>query len=142
MTNIQPLRLLVSGGQQVGSHNDIVKPEILKDHTEALKGMSDSQRKMALEARYDHQNTVIEHNGEVVASFGDNGYNFFASNADGVLSMKFHPTDRVRIISELQDKYNGELDTITYSNGKGPERGEIFNRVFGYLPSDSVNTLA
>ncbi len=76
-----------------------------------------------------NQSTVIEKNGKVIASFGENGFRFFQNNSDYQPSFANKSEDQ--IIESLQQKY-GALTVNKYNQGQGPTAGEIFERIHGY----------
>lgn len=89
------------------------------------------------------QNTIIEHNGEIIATFSDNGSKFYAKNSDGSIARNYHYTDNASIISALQEKYNGELNVSSYAKGEGPTHSDVYERMYGAPPpSNPINTFA
>ena len=143
MTSIQPITIVDPDLNVMSGKTPLTSSDKLKDHTEALQGLSDSQRESAIALqRVNSQNTVIEHKGKIIGSFGDNGYKFFTSNADAGIALQFDPTDNVRTLSALQKHYNGELTITSYSHGEGPKRSEIHEKIYGNLPKNPISTFA
>jgi hypothetical protein len=116
MSNIQPLSIVLSDGYQVNNKSEITRlknpgvqfseltsfKSLGEQLNDILGGLTESQRAEAIKSqRSNSQNTVIEHNGEIIASFGDNGFKYFSKNSDGASSLKYSPLDTTAIIREL-----------------------------------------
>jgi hypothetical protein len=143
MTSIQPLKIVNPESNVMSGKTPLISLDKLKDHTEALKGMSNSQRQSVLKSQLEvRQHTVIEHSGNIVGSFGDNGFKFFASNADASIALQFDPNDYARTLAALQKSYNGELTISSYSHGEGPKKREIYEQMYGKLPVNPISTFA
>lgn len=84
-----------------------------------------------------HQTTVIEKNGDVIATFGENGWRHFLNNSDFDQSF-LNKTDS-QVVDALKEKYGTTLSVNSYATGQGPTSGEIFERIHGYSPPRIVD---
>jgi hypothetical protein len=86
------------------------------------------------------QNTVIELKGEIIATFGDNGFQTFFKNSDGRL---VEPgSSQSEVLTALKNKYGAALNINTFLTGKGPAEADIFEQKHGYRPQPPINTRA
>lgn len=79
-----------------------------------------------------HQTTVIERNGQVIASFGENGWKHFQNNSDFDASFA-HLTD-TQIIEKLKQKYGDELTVRRYPIGHRPTFADVLKQIHGNQP--------
>jgi hypothetical protein len=98
--------------------------------------LEDRQKQLDLQNNV-HQTTVIERNGDVIASFGENGWRHFQNGSDFDHS-QINKTDS-QVIDSLKQKYGATLSVNTYPNGQGPTSGDIFERIHGYSPPRLVD---
>lgn len=99
------------------------------------QNLEDRQKQIDLQNNV-HQTTVIEKNGNVIASFGENGWQQFQNND---FDRSFIGKTEAQIIDALKQKYGATLTINTYPNGQGPTAGEIFERTNGYPPPRLVD---
>lgn len=88
----------------------------------------EEQRQRYLQANI-HQSIVIEHNGKVIASFGENGWRSFQNNSD--FNDNFTNMTDDQVIKALNEKYSATLSVKTYPEGQGPTRAEIHEQIHG-----------
>lgn len=88
----------------------------------------EEQKQRYLQANI-HQSTVIEHNGKVIASFGENGWRSFQNNND--FNASYTNMTDTQVIKALKDKYGAALSVKTYPEGQGPTRAEIHEQIHG-----------
>lgn len=86
------------------------------------------------------QNTVVELQGEIIATFGDNGFQTFFKGSDGRLVQP--GSSQYEVIAALKSKYGAALDISTFPAGKGPTEADIFEQKHGYRPQPPINTRA
>lgn len=79
------------------------------------------------------QKTLIIHQGEIIATFGTNGWRHFQSNSD--FDESYALMSDTQVISKLKEKYGSSLSVKTYPSGQGPSFAEVFEQVHGYKPS-------
>lgn len=84
------------------------------------------------------QHTVFEVNNKVIATFGDNGFSFFASGGDGGEPGASHSEKEQALI----EKYGSALKIHHYPAGKGPTEADIFERMHGYRPQPPIDLRA
>jgi len=84
------------------------------------------------QAQIDYQNsipqtTVIENNGEILASFGDNGWKTVFSNNDA-FGQNLSETE---ILNTFKNKYGESLSIRKYSPENAPTMGEVHEMKYG-----------
>lgn len=86
------------------------------------------------------QSTVVKLQGEIIATFGDNGFQTFFKNSDGRLVQP--GSSQYEVIAALKSRYGAALDISTFPAGKGPTEADIFEQKHGYRPQPPINTRA
>jgi len=103
-----------------------------------LEPMSLEERQQQIDKQNGvHQTTVIERNGQVIASFGENGWRHFQNTSD--FSQSFINQTDAQVIDALKQKYGSTLNVKTFADGQGPTYGDIFERINGYPPAPLVD---
>lgn len=77
-----------------------------------------------------HQSTVIEKNGEVIASFGENGFRHFSKNS--YFNNSYINMTDTQVAAAMKEKYGQSIEVNTYTKGQGPTKGDMFERINGY----------
>lgn len=86
------------------------------------------------------QNTVVKLHGEIVATFGENGFQTFFKNSDGRLVQP--GSSQYEVIAALKSRYGAALDISTFPAGIGPTEADIFEQKHGYRPQPPINIRA
>ena len=94
------------------------------------------------QARIDYQNsipqtTVIENNGEILATFGDNGWKTVFSNSDAF----GHNLSETEILNAFKNKYGASLSINKYSPENAPTMGEIHEMKYGHPLTPKIDYL-
>ncbi|AWB65914.1 hypothetical protein C2869_05410 [Saccharobesus litoralis] len=128
------------------SNHDVLKDRIASAEDRENKRIADAQK--AAESWHEQQaspqHTVIEKNGQVIGSFGENGFKFFASNGDGVRNSD----DSINVeatLEALKEKYGASLEIKQYELGEGPTWAEIYEKTYGFKatpPKLDLNLIA
>ncbi|RRC97703.1 hypothetical protein EHS89_16105 [Amphritea balenae] len=83
------------------------------------------------------QSTVVKLQGEIVATFGENGFQTFFKNSDGRLVQP--GSSQYEVVAALKSKYGAALDINTFPSGTGPTEADIFEQMHGYRPQPPIN---
>ena len=94
----------------------------------------------AMQAQIDYQNsvpqtTVIEKNGDILAVFGDNGWQQTFSNGD-VFGSNLSENE---IIEQFKNKYGSSLTVNKYYKENAPTMGEVYEQKYGRIPTPKVD---
>jgi hypothetical protein len=140
MTTIRAgLSINSPGVQKITPRGELKQLSNVLNLNEALpnpQGIENRQKQIDIQNNV-HQTTVIEKNGRVIASFGENGWRHFQNNSD--YEQKFSNISNSQVVNALNKKYGGSLQVHTYSNGQGPTWGDIFEKIYGHPPPRSVD---
>lgn len=103
-----------------------------------LKNQSIEDRQKQLDLQNNvRQTSVIKRNGDVIASFGENGWRHFQNGRD--FDQRFLNKTDSQVIDALKQKYGASLTVNTYPNGQGPTSGDVFEQIHGYSPPRLVD---
>lgn len=127
-----------SSGYQLKPNNLQTIEHVSPFDSSSLTVMNLEQRQQQLDLQNSQpQSVIIEDNGKIIASFGDNGWRHFQNGSDS--DFRYTAMNDAQVIDALQKKYGGTLQVTTYPPGQGPTAGEVFEKIHGYAPPRLVD---